>query len=72
MILKQIAEWYDFSGRTAVVTGGTGVLGGAIATALAATGANVAILARNPSVPTDQEALGENPAECNPGDPEGA
>lgn len=34
-------------GQTAVVTGGTGVLGGAIAIALAEAGANVAILGRN-------------------------
>lgn len=40
------AELYDFSGQTAVVTGGTGVLGGAIAIALAESGANVAILGR--------------------------
>ena len=38
---------HDFGGQTAVVTGGTGVLGGAIATALAEAGANVAILGRN-------------------------
>lgn len=39
---------YDFGGQTAVVTGGTGVLGGAIAIALAEAGANVIILGRNP------------------------
>lgn len=44
---KTPAEWYDFSGQTAVVTGGTGVLGGEIAVALANAGANVAILGRN-------------------------
>jgi len=37
---------YDFGGQTAVVSGGTGVLGGAIAIALAEAGANVAILGR--------------------------
>ncbi|MGZ4815733.1 MAG: SDR family NAD(P)-dependent oxidoreductase, partial [Terriglobales bacterium] len=40
-------ELYDFTGRTAVITGGTGVLGGEIACGLAACGANVVILGRN-------------------------
>jgi NAD(P)-dependent dehydrogenase (short-subunit alcohol dehydrogenase family) len=44
---RQLAEIYDFTGQTAVVTGGTGVLGGTMACALAACGANVAILGRN-------------------------
>ncbi|MBO0861042.1 MAG: SDR family oxidoreductase [Chloracidobacterium sp.] len=38
---------YDFTGRTMVVTGGTGVLCGAMAKALAGCGANVVVLARN-------------------------
>ena len=38
----------DLSGKTAVVTGGSGVLGACFARALAACGARVAILARNP------------------------
>ncbi|MEM7336693.1 MAG: SDR family oxidoreductase [Chloroflexota bacterium] len=41
-----ISEWYDFSGKTAVVTGGTGVLGSEMACALVDHGADVAILAR--------------------------
>ncbi len=41
------ASLYDFTGKTAVITGGTGVLGGEIACGLAALGANVAILGRN-------------------------
>src|SRR6185369_7441584 len=43
-------EWnklYDFTGQTVVVTGGTGVLGGEIASALAALGAQVAVIGRN-------------------------
>jgi NAD(P)-dependent dehydrogenase (short-subunit alcohol dehydrogenase family) len=44
---KEWAILYDFRGQTAVVTGGTGVLGGEIACALAALGASVAILGRN-------------------------
>jgi len=38
---------YDLTGQTIVVTGGTGILGGEIACALAGCGANVAILDRN-------------------------
>ncbi len=44
---KAPTKWYNFAGKTAVVTGGTGVLGGEIAIALASAGANVAILGRN-------------------------
>jgi len=38
---------FDLSDKTAVITGGTGVLGGAMAKALAKVGANVAILGRD-------------------------
>ncbi len=38
---------YDFSGKTFVVTGGTGVLGGEAARALAGCGANVVVLNRH-------------------------
>ena len=38
---------HDFSGRTVVVTGGTGVLGSEMARALAGANANVVLLARN-------------------------
>ena len=38
---------FDLSGETAVVIGGTGVLGGAMAEGLAAAGATVAVLGRN-------------------------
>lgn len=41
------AALFDLHGRTAVVVGGTGVLGGAMASALAAAGARVAILGRS-------------------------
>jgi NAD(P)-dependent dehydrogenase (short-subunit alcohol dehydrogenase family) len=40
-------ELFDLSGITAVVMGGTGVLGGAMAAALAGAGARVAIIGRN-------------------------
>jgi NAD(P)-dependent dehydrogenase (short-subunit alcohol dehydrogenase family) len=42
---------YDFSGQTAVITGGGGVLGGEIAVTLAWFGANVAILDRSAVLP---------------------
>ena len=44
---SQLSHLYDFSGKTVVVTGGTGILGGEIACALVGCGANVAILDRN-------------------------
>jgi len=45
--LQQLTQLYDFTGRTFVVTGGTGVLGGEVACALAGAGANVVLLDRN-------------------------
>jgi NAD(P)-dependent dehydrogenase (short-subunit alcohol dehydrogenase family) len=46
--LDDIRALYDFTGRTAVVTGGTGVLGSEMARAIAGCNANVVLLARNP------------------------
>ena len=42
-----LLKMYDFTGKTFVVTGGTGVLGGEVACALAGVGANVVLLDRN-------------------------
>ena len=47
MNLKELTKQYDFTGRTFVVTGGTGILGGEMVCALVGCGANVAILDRN-------------------------
>ena len=47
MNLSELAALYDFTGRTIVITGATGVLGGEIACALVGCGANVAMLDRN-------------------------
>ena len=47
MDLSELTRLYDFRGRTIVVTGGTGILGGEIACALASCGANVAVLDLN-------------------------
>src|SRR5512136_1778928 len=47
MNLEELSRQFDFSGRTVVVTGATGVIGGEIACALVGCGANVAMLDRN-------------------------
>jgi NAD(P)-dependent dehydrogenase (short-subunit alcohol dehydrogenase family) len=47
MNLQELTTLYDFSGRTVVVTGGAGVLGGEMACALVGCGANVVILDRD-------------------------
>jgi NAD(P)-dependent dehydrogenase (short-subunit alcohol dehydrogenase family) len=47
MNLSELLKMYDFTGRSIVITGGTGVLCGAMAKSLVGCGANVAILARN-------------------------
>jgi NAD(P)-dependent dehydrogenase (short-subunit alcohol dehydrogenase family) len=46
MTAEYVASLYGLNGRVAVVTGGTGVLGGAMARGLAAAGARVAIMGR--------------------------
>jgi len=47
MKISDLIKMYDFTGRSVIITGGTGVLCGAMAKALAGCGANVAILARS-------------------------
>ena len=47
MNLETLARLYDLTGRTVVITGATGVLGGEISCALAGLGANIAMLDRN-------------------------
>jgi NAD(P)-dependent dehydrogenase (short-subunit alcohol dehydrogenase family) len=49
MDIEQLIKSHDFGGITIVMTGGTGVLGSEMACALVGSGANVAILARDPS-----------------------
>lgn len=44
---EKISELFDVVGKVAVITGGTGVLGGAMARALGANGAKVAVLGRS-------------------------
>jgi NAD(P)-dependent dehydrogenase (short-subunit alcohol dehydrogenase family) len=47
MNLEELRSLYDFSGRTVLVTGGTGVLAREIVTTLAQCNANVVVLSRN-------------------------
>ncbi len=44
-----VTKLFDFTNRSILVTGGTGILGGAMAEGLVAAGANVALLARDPA-----------------------
>jgi len=50
MDIDQLQGLYDFTGRTIVITGGAGILGGEMACTLVGLGANVAILDRDPSL----------------------
>ncbi len=50
MNLSELAQLYDFSGKTIIVTGGAGALGGEMACALVGCHANVAILDRDESL----------------------
>ncbi len=50
MNLEDLAKLYDFRGRTVVITGGAGILGGEMACALVGCRANVAILDRDPAM----------------------
>jgi NAD(P)-dependent dehydrogenase (short-subunit alcohol dehydrogenase family) len=48
MDLAELTKMYNFEGKTIVLTGGAGILGGEIACALVGCGANVALLDREP------------------------
>ncbi len=50
MNLDDVRKSYDFSGKTVVLTGGAGVLGGEMACALVGCNANVAIVDRDPAL----------------------
>ena len=50
MNLQDLTQMYDFTGKTVVITGGAGILGGEMACALVGCNANVAILDRDPSL----------------------
>jgi len=53
MDLTQLMLQYDFSGKTVVIIGGIGVLGGEMTCGLVGLGANVAVLNRNPEIPEE-------------------
>ncbi len=63
MNLQELTQLYNFTGKTVVVTGGTGVLGSEMACALVGCGANVAVLDRNPHLPDELKA----PMDAGPG-----
>lgn len=63
MNLQEVAQWYDFSDKTIVITGGTGALGGEMACALVGCGAKVAVLDRNPNLPEELK----KPMDAGPG-----
>jgi NAD(P)-dependent dehydrogenase (short-subunit alcohol dehydrogenase family) len=46
--VSDLGRWFGLDGQVAVVTGGTGVLGSAMAAGLAAAGARVAVVSRHP------------------------
>jgi NAD(P)-dependent dehydrogenase (short-subunit alcohol dehydrogenase family) len=50
MDLAEVTRMYDFTGRSIIITGGAGILGGEIACALVGCGARVAILDRDPAL----------------------
>ena len=63
--LPKLTQLYDFTGQTVVITGGTGILGGEIACALAGCGAQVAIVDLNLEPGKALlERLGERAASC--------
>ena len=47
MDFTELTKMYDFTGRSILITGGTGVLGSAMVQTLVGCGANVAVLARD-------------------------
>jgi NAD(P)-dependent dehydrogenase (short-subunit alcohol dehydrogenase family) len=50
MNLQELTKQYDFTGKTVVITGGAGVLGGEMACAFVGCNANVVILDRDPAL----------------------
>lgn len=50
MNLEELKTMYDFSGRSVVITGGAGILGGEMACALVGCHASVAIMDRDPAL----------------------
>ncbi|MBN2044236.1 MAG: SDR family oxidoreductase [Anaerolineales bacterium] len=55
MDITELSKQYDFTGKTVVLTGGTGVLGREMASGLVGLGAKVAVLDRNTEIPEDYQ-----------------
>lgn len=51
MTKNEFINWFDFSGKSVVITGGAGLLGGEICLTLAKCGANISILDRVENLP---------------------
>jgi len=51
MAKNEFRNWFDFSGKSVVITGGAGLLGGEMCLALAKCGANITILDRVETLP---------------------
>ena len=66
MELEKLTKGWDFTGRTIVIPGGAGVLGGEMGCALVRCGANVVILDRDLSrVDSLKERLEQGPGSGN-------
>ena len=59
-----LERWFGLDGQVAIVTGGTGVLGSAMAAGLAAAGARVAVLARRAPEVEDPTGSASPPMSC--------
>ncbi|HKJ26152.1 MAG TPA: SDR family oxidoreductase [Anaerolineales bacterium] len=57
MNISHLTDTYNFKGKTALITGGAGVLGGEIACSLVGLGANVVVLDRNTDIPQEYQLL---------------
>jgi len=57
MNLSEMADLYNFEGKTAIITGGSGVLGGEIVRGLVGLGANVVVLVHTTEISQEQQAL---------------
>jgi NAD(P)-dependent dehydrogenase (short-subunit alcohol dehydrogenase family) len=68
MNLTDITNLYNFSGKTIVVTGGSGVLGGEMARGLAGCGANVVVVSRGASAEPAPADGGTGTIAAVPGD----
>jgi NAD(P)-dependent dehydrogenase (short-subunit alcohol dehydrogenase family) len=57
MNLSELTDLYNFRGKTALISGGNGVLGGKIACGLVGLGASVVMLDRNTDIPQEYQPL---------------